>query len=86
VNAPPAGGVEQAGEQRLGVEARETQPRDAAVESDQRRGRPVTDQPQILEREIAVAPADRAKRRISVKQGRLLSLRTRYPSAGRDAD
>jgi hypothetical protein len=65
-----SGIVEQAAKQRLGVKARKAQPRDAAVEADQRGRRAVTDQPHILEREITVASAHRAKRRISVKHGR----------------
>jgi hypothetical protein len=73
-NAPPWGGVEQAAEQRLGVKARKAQPRDAAVEADQRRRRPVTDQAHVLEREIAIAPTHRAKHRISVKHRSLLRL------------
>jgi len=61
-----SGTVEEAAEHRLGVKARKAQPQDTAVEADQRRRRPVTDQPQVLEREVPVASAHRAKRRISV--------------------
>jgi hypothetical protein len=68
---PPASGIiEHAAEQRLGVEARQAQPRDAPVEADQRRGRPVADQAHVLEREIAVAPAHRAKGRVLVDHRR----------------
>ncbi len=64
--------VEQAAEQRLGVEARQAEPWDAAVETNQRRCRPVTDQRHVLERQIAVAPVHRAKRGLSVEHARAL--------------
>jgi hypothetical protein len=69
--------VEQAAEDRLGVEARDAQPRDAAVAADQRRRRAVAHQSQVLEGEMAVAPEYRAKRGISVELGRA-SEPTRY--------
>lgn len=66
----------------VGVEAREAQPRDAAVEADERRSRSVADQAHVLEREVAVAAAHRAKRRVSANHGS-----SRFPvrsgSAGR---
>jgi ABC-type multidrug transport system ATPase subunit len=66
------GGVDQASVARLGEQRRpdlNAQPHDTAVEADERRRRAVADQAQILQREIAVAPAHRAKRRLSVKHG-----------------
>lgn len=68
-------------ESGLGVKARRAQPSDAAIKADQRRRRTVTDQPHILEREITIASAHRAKRTISVKHG----LCRRRPSHRLDA-
>jgi hypothetical protein len=70
-----SGVVKEAAKQRLGVKARKAQPWDAAVKPDQRRRRPVTDEPHVLEREVTVSSAHRAKRRISVKHCRSISLR-----------
>ena len=47
--------VQQAAEDRFGVEAGKAQPVDAAIQADQGHGRPVSDQPQILKGRIAVA-------------------------------
>jgi hypothetical protein len=64
------GMVKEAAKERLRVKAREAEPRNAAVNSDQRRCHSVTDQPHILEPEVAIAPAYRTKRRISFKHRR----------------
>ncbi|GAA5063922.1 hypothetical protein GCM10023259_054790 [Thermocatellispora tengchongensis] len=58
--------VEQAAQQRFAVEAGQAQPRDRAVQADQRRGRAVPDEAEILQRQVALPPADRAERWIGI--------------------
>ncbi len=54
--------VQQTAHQRFAVEARQAQPRDRTVQADQRRGLPVSDEAEVLQRQIApVLAADGAK-------------------------
>src|SRR5262249_29329891 len=58
------GMVQQPAEQRLAIEPGDAQPRDAAVPADQRSGRPVSDQPEVLQRKVTGEPPDRTESRV----------------------
>src|SRR5262249_30581943 len=58
------GMVQQPAEERAGIEPGDAQPRDAAVPADQRSGRPVSDQPEVLQRKITGEPPDRTESRV----------------------
>jgi hypothetical protein len=72
--------VEQAAQQRGGVEARQAQPADAAVQADQGNRRSVTDQAKILERRVAVPAANRPEGRITFEHES--PVRDRLPVIG----
>jgi len=59
--------IQQAAEQRIGIESWDAQPRHAAVPADQRNGRPVPDQPEILQRKVTRVPSDRTKFRVELE-------------------
>jgi len=56
--------VQQAAEDRFGVEAGKAQPADAAIQPGQGRGSPVADEPEIFKRRVTLADLDRPEGRI----------------------
>src|SRR5262249_49241123 len=59
--------LKQAAEQRVGIESGDAQPRHAAVPADQRSGRPVPDQSEILQRKVTGEPPDRTESRVELE-------------------
>jgi hypothetical protein len=81
VELPAFGAVQQLAEQRLGVEARDAEPGNAAVQPDERGRRAVADESQVLQRQEAAAPAQRAQRRCEIKHS-VTSAWVRRPRPG----
>src|SRR5262249_7618455 len=59
--------IPQAAEQRNPIESPDAPPRNAAVPADQGGGRPVPDQPEILQWKVTGAPPDRTEFRIELE-------------------
>ncbi|MEU6431059.1 hypothetical protein ABZ860_34600 [Microbispora sp. NPDC046973] len=59
--------IEQAAEQRFGVETGKAHPWDGTVQTDQRRRRSVPDEAEIFQRRITVTHANRPECRIEIK-------------------
>ncbi len=63
---PAPGVIQQAAEQGVGVEPGQAHPRDGAVQADQRGGRAVPDEAEVLQRQVARPPADGPERWIGI--------------------